>query len=108
MFLDDDIVVQHDLSSLWDLDLDQNVVGAVADSWCGPDCCPGRKFKDYFNFTDPIISSNLDQDRCGWLYGVNVFDLNRWRKSNITAVYHQWLKHVSMLSLEFILFLISY
>ncbi|KAL0362502.1 UNVERIFIED_CONTAM: putative galacturonosyltransferase 15 [Sesamum calycinum] len=92
VFLDDDVAVQHDLTSLWDLDLDQKVVGAVVDSWCGPDCCPGRKYKDYFNFTDSIISSNLDPDRCGWLYGVNVFNLERWRKTNITAVYHQWLK----------------
>ncbi|XP_057763746.1 probable galacturonosyltransferase 15 isoform X2 [Salvia miltiorrhiza] len=93
VFLDDDIVVQHDLSSLWDLDLNQKVVAAVVDSSCGTDCCPGRKYNDYFNFTNPIISSILDQNRCGWLYGVNVFDLQRWRKSNITAVYHQWLKH---------------
>ncbi|KAG8386742.1 hypothetical protein BUALT_Bualt03G0180700 [Buddleja alternifolia] len=92
VFLDDDIVVQRDLSSLWDLDLNEKVVGAVVDSWCGPNCCPGRKYKDYLNFTDPVISSNLDQDRCVWLYGMNVFDLKRWRKSNITAVYHQWLK----------------
>ncbi|KAH6780726.1 galacturonosyltransferase 15 [Perilla frutescens var. hirtella] len=92
VFLDDDIVVQHDISSLWDLDLNQKVVGAVVDSWCGPDCCPGRNYKDYFNFTNPIIPSNLEKDRCGWLYGVNIFDLQRWRKTNITAVYHQWLK----------------
>ncbi|PIN21349.1 Polygalacturonate 4-alpha-galacturonosyltransferase [Handroanthus impetiginosus] len=108
VFLDDDVVVQHDLSSLWELDLNQKVMGAVKiqrllqlhrtnhiifDSWCGPYCCPGRKYKDYFNFTEPIISSNVRQDRCGWLYGVNVFDLKKWRKTNITAVYHQWLKH---------------
>ncbi|GFP87887.1 probable galacturonosyltransferase 15 [Phtheirospermum japonicum] len=92
VFLDDDVVVQRDLSSLWDLDLNQKVVGAVVDSWCGPDCCPGRRYKDYLNFTDPTVSSNVDPDRCGWLYGVNVFDLRRWRKTNITAVYHQWLK----------------
>ncbi|KAI3465888.1 hypothetical protein Pfo_022551 [Paulownia fortunei] len=92
VFLDDDIVVQHDLSSLWDLDLNQKVVGAVVESRCGRDCCPGRKYRDYFNFTDPIISSNLDQDSCGWLYGMNVFDLKRWRKTNITAIYHDWLK----------------
>lgn len=103
VLLDDDIVVQHDLSPLWDLDLNRKVVGAVVDSWCGPDCCPGRKHKDYFNFTNPIISSNLDKDRCGWLYGVNIFNLQRWRKSNITAVYHQWLKLVSILLLEFML-----
>lgn len=92
VFLDDDIVVQRDLSSLWDLDLNEKVIGAVFDSWCGHDCCPGRKYKDYFNFSNPIISSNLDYDSCGWLYGMNVFDLQMWRKTNITAVYHQWLK----------------
>ncbi|KAL6570839.1 hypothetical protein OROGR_000389 [Orobanche gracilis] len=92
VLLDDDVVVQQNLSSLWDLDLNQKVVGTVVDSWCGPDCCPGRKYKDYFNFTDPTISSSVDQDRCGWLNGVNVFDLGRWRQTNITAVYHQWLK----------------
>ncbi|XP_059663323.1 probable galacturonosyltransferase 15 [Cornus florida] len=92
VFLDDDIVVQHDLSSLWELDLNGKVVGAVVDSWCGHNCCPGRKYKDYFNFTNPIISSNLDHDSCGWLYGMNVFDLQAWRETNITATYHQWLK----------------
>ncbi|KAG6419421.1 hypothetical protein SASPL_121643 [Salvia splendens] len=66
VFLDDDVVVQHDLSPLWDLDLNQKVVAAVVDSWY--------------------------ENRCGWLCGVNVFDLQRWRKSNITEVYHQWLK----------------
>ncbi|KAL3508986.1 hypothetical protein ACH5RR_028387 [Cinchona calisaya] len=92
IFLDDDTVVQHDLSSLWELDLNGKVVGAVVDSWCGPDCCPGRKYKDFFNFTNPIISSKLDYDRCAWLYGMNIFDLQAWQKTNITATYHQWLK----------------
>ncbi|XP_073025615.1 probable galacturonosyltransferase 15 isoform X1 [Primulina eburnea] len=92
VLLDDDIVAQHDLSSLWDLDLNDKVVGAVVDSWCGRDCCPGRKYKDYFNFTDPIIISSMDPDNCGWQYGMAIFDLKKWRKTNITAVYHQWLK----------------
>ncbi|KAL6975988.1 putative galacturonosyltransferase 15 [Sarracenia purpurea var. burkii] len=92
VFLDDDIVVQHDLSSLWELDLNGKVVGAVFDSWCGQKCCLGRKYKDYFNFTNPFIASNFDSDRCGWLYGMNVFDLMAWRKTNITTTYHHWLK----------------
>lgn len=92
VFLDDDTVVQHDLSSLWELDLNGEVIGATFDSSCGDDCCPGRKYKDYFNFTSPIISSKLDYDRCGWLYGMNVFDLQAWRKTSITATYHHWLK----------------
>ncbi|XP_022740730.1 probable galacturonosyltransferase 15 isoform X2 [Durio zibethinus] len=92
VFLDDDVVVQHDISSLWTMDLNGKVVGAVVDSWCGGNCCPGRKYKDYLNFSHPIISSNLDQDRCAWLSGMNVFDLEAWRRTNITTSYHKWLK----------------
>ncbi|KAK9011499.1 hypothetical protein V6N11_044347 [Hibiscus sabdariffa] len=92
VFLDDDVVVQHDISSLWTLDLNGKVVGAVVDSWCGDNCCPGRKYKDYFNFSHPTISSNVDQDRCAWLSGMNVFDLEAWRRTNITSSYHKWLK----------------
>lgn len=92
VFLDDDIVVQHDLSSLWELDLNGKVVGAVVDSWCGSNCCPGRKLKDYLNFSNPLISSNFHYDHCAWLYGMNVFDLKAWRRSNITKAYHRWLE----------------
>ncbi|KAL8131923.1 hypothetical protein AgCh_007722 [Apium graveolens] len=92
VFLDDDIVVQRDLSSLWHLDLNGKIVGAVVDSFCGDGCCPGRKYKDYFNFSDPVISADFRPDRCGWLYGMNVFDLEAWRKTNITRTYHRWLK----------------
>lgn len=97
MFLDDDVVVQQDISPLWELDLNGKVIGAVVDSQCGDhDCCPERKYKDYLNFSNPIISSNFDADLCVWLYGMNVFDLEAWRRSNITATYHQWLKVVSI------------
>ncbi|XP_021898387.1 probable galacturonosyltransferase 15 [Carica papaya] len=92
VFLDDDVVVQHDISYLWELDLNGRAVGAVVDSFCGQNCCPGRKYEDYLNFSHPIISSNFDRDRCAWLYGMNVFDLEAWRRINITATYHKWLK----------------
>ncbi|KAL5582604.1 hypothetical protein UlMin_015046 [Ulmus minor] len=93
VFLDDDVVIQHDISPLWELDLNGKVIGAVDNSWCGDDyCCRGRKYKDYFNFSHPIISSNFDHEHCAWLYGMNVFDLEAWRSSNITETYHQWLK----------------
>lgn len=92
LFLDDDVVVQHDLSSLLELDLNGKVVGAVVGSSCGDNCCPGRKYKDYLNFSYPIISSNFDHDHCAWLYGMNVLDLEAWRRTNITATYHKWLK----------------
>lgn len=92
VFLDDDVVVQHDLASLWEMDLDGKVIGAVFNSWCGDGCCPGRKYKDYFNFSNPIISSKFDNNCCGWLYGMNVLDLKAWRSTNITKTYHHWLK----------------
>ncbi|XP_050228243.1 probable galacturonosyltransferase 15 isoform X2 [Mercurialis annua] len=92
VFLDDDVVVQRDISFLWELDLDEKVVGAVIDGWCGENCCPGRRYKDYLNFSHPIISSNLDPDQCAWLYGMNVFDLSSWRKANITTSYRKWLE----------------
>ena len=97
VLLDDDVVVQRDLSSLWETDLNGNVVGAVVDSWCGSNCCPGRKYKDYFNFSHPLISSNLLQDECAWLSGMNVFDLKAWRQTNITEAYSTWLRLVSIL-----------
>jgi alpha-1,4-galacturonosyltransferase len=96
VLLDDDVVVQSDLSSLWETDLNGKVVGAVVDSWCGDNCCPGRKYKDYFNFSHPLISSNLVQEDCAWLSGMNVFDLKAWRQTNITEAYSTWLRLVSV------------
>ncbi|XP_027333059.1 probable galacturonosyltransferase 15 [Abrus precatorius] len=92
VLLDDDVVVQHDISSLWEIDLNGKAVGSVFKSWCQNSCCPGSKYHDLFNFSHPIISSNIDGDKCAWLYGMNIFDLEAWRRSNITETYHQWLK----------------
>ncbi|CAN8279977.1 unnamed protein product [Cochlearia groenlandica] len=92
VLLDDDVVVQRDISSLWGKDLNGKVVGAVVDSWCGNNCCPGRKYKDYFNFSHPLISSSLLRDECAWLSGMNVFDLKAWRQTNITEAYSTWLR----------------
>ncbi|GMI72651.1 galacturonosyltransferase 4 [Hibiscus trionum] len=85
LFLDDDIVVQKDLSGLWSLDLKGNVNGAV--ETCGESF---HRFDRYLNFSNPLISKNFDPRACGWAYGMNVFDLDEWRRQNITEVYHQW------------------
>ncbi|CAI8596509.1 unnamed protein product [Vicia faba] len=92
VFLDDDVVVQRDISSLWDLDLNGKVSGSVFKSWCEDYCCPGSKYTNYLNFSHPLISSNFDDEQCGWLYGMNVFDLDAWRRTNITETYRKWLK----------------
>lgn len=95
--MDDDVVVQHDLTPLWELDLNGQVNGAVG-MWGGDgesSYCLARTFGEYLNFSNSIISSEFEPDQCAWLYGMNVFDLQAWRRTNITQTYHSWLKHVS-------------
>uniref|UniRef100_A0A7C9ES90 Hexosyltransferase n=1 Tax=Opuntia streptacantha TaxID=393608 RepID=A0A7C9ES90_OPUST len=87
VFLDDDIVVQKDLTGLWSIDLKGNVNGAV--ETCGESF---HRFDRYLNFSHPLISKNFDPRACGWAYGMNVFDLNEWKRQNITEVYHTWQK----------------
>ncbi|WOL11112.1 putative galacturonosyltransferase 15 [Canna indica] len=90
IFVDDDVVVQRDLTSLWYLDLRGHVMGAVSDS-----LCDGKTFSDYLNFSNPMLTSpslGLERDQCAWLEGLNIFDLQAWRKNNFTRTYQQWLK----------------
>lgn len=94
MFLDDDVVVQKDLSPLWDLDLNGKVNGAVETCHGDDTWVMSKTFKNYFNFSHPIISSTFAPDKCAWAYGMNVFDLQAWRKADITRVYHYWQKQV--------------
>ncbi|XP_020115246.1 probable galacturonosyltransferase 3 isoform X2 [Ananas comosus] len=85
LFLDDDIVVQKDLTPLWSVDLKGMVNGAV-------ETCKEsfHRFDTYINFSNPIISKNFDPRACGWAFGMNIFDLKEWKKRNITGIYHYW------------------
>ncbi|XP_077251021.1 galacturonosyltransferase 1 isoform X2 [Tasmannia lanceolata] len=85
LFLDDDIVVQKDLTGLWSIDLHGKVNGAV--ETCGESF---HRFDKYLNFSNPHIARNFDPNACGWAYGMNIFDLNEWKKKDITGIYHRW------------------
>ncbi|CAA3007613.1 probable galacturonosyltransferase 4 isoform X1 [Olea europaea subsp. europaea] len=85
LFLDDDIVVQKDLTPLWYLNLKGKVIGVV--ETCGESF---HRFDRYLNFSNPLISKNFNPRACGWAFGMNIFDLKEWRKQNITGVYHKW------------------
>lgn len=87
LFLDDDIIVQKDLSGLWSINLKGKVNGAV--ETCGESF---HRFDRYLNFSNPLISNNFDPRACGWAYGMNIFDLDEWKRQNITEVYHSWQK----------------
>ncbi|KAK8952485.1 Polygalacturonate 4-alpha-galacturonosyltransferase [Platanthera zijinensis] len=85
LFLDDDIVVQKDLTRLWSINLKGNVNGAV--ETCGQSF---HRFDKYLNFSNPHIARNFDPNACGWAYGMNIFDLKEWKKRDITGIYHKW------------------
>ncbi|CAA6658768.1 unnamed protein product [Spirodela intermedia] len=62
LLLEDDVVVQRDLSDLWWADLDGKVNGA----------------------------DKFSPRACAWVYGVNVFDLDAWRREKCTEQYHHF------------------
>ncbi|XP_030474392.2 polygalacturonate 4-alpha-galacturonosyltransferase [Syzygium oleosum] len=85
LFLDDDIVVQKDLTGLWSVNLHGKVNGAV--ETCGQSF---HRFDKYLNFSNPHIARNFDPNACGWAYGMNMFDLKEWKRKDITGIYHKW------------------
>ncbi|KAH9625298.1 hypothetical protein KSS87_009056 [Heliosperma pusillum] len=92
VFLDDDIVIQRDLSPLWDIDLQGKVNGAVETCKGEDEWVMSKHFKNYFNFSHPLIAQNLNPAECAWAYGMNIFDLRAWRRTSIRDTYHFWLK----------------
>lgn len=95
VFLDDDIVVQTDLSPLWDIDMNGKVNGAVETCRGDDKFAMSKRFKNYLNFSHPLISKKFDPNECAWAYGMNIFDLEAWRKTNISQTYHYWLEEVN-------------
>lgn len=85
VFLDDDVIVQKDLSQLFKIDLNGNVMGAV-------ETCMEtfHRFHKYLNYSHPLLRAHFDPDACGWAFGMNVFDLKEWRKRDVTGIYHYW------------------
>ncbi|XP_068654163.1 probable galacturonosyltransferase 13 [Aristolochia californica] len=92
VFLDDDVVIQRDLSPLWYIDLGGKVNGAVETCKGKDEWVMSKHFRNYFNFSHPLVAKNLNPNECAWAYGMNVFDLRVWRKTNIRETYHYWLK----------------
>ncbi|KAG0489556.1 hypothetical protein HPP92_006419 [Vanilla planifolia] len=80
VLLDDDLVVQQDLSSLWNLDMEGKVLAAVEN-------CNVRfdHLKSYFT------GYTYDPNSCAWTSGLNVVDLEKWREHNVTAIYNNVL-----------------
>ncbi|KAG6536237.1 probable galacturonosyltransferase 9 [Zingiber officinale] len=85
VLLEDDVVVQKDLAGLWSVDLDGRVNGAV-------ETCFGvfKRYNRYLNFSNPLVQRQFSSRACAWAYGVNVFDLDAWRKERLTEQFHEY------------------
>ncbi|PKI41016.1 hypothetical protein CRG98_038544 [Punica granatum] len=85
MVLDDDIVVQQDLSALWNLDMEGKVNGAQQ-------FCSVRlgQLQGYLG------ENSLDKNSCVWMSGLNVIDLKRWRELQLTETYLRLAQELNM------------
>ncbi|KAG5624093.1 hypothetical protein H5410_009311 [Solanum commersonii] len=85
LFLDDDVVAQKDLTALWTIDLDGKVNGAV-------ETCFGsfHRYSQYLNFSHPLVREKFNPKACAWAFGMNIFDLDAWRREKCTEQYHYW------------------
>ena len=93
VFLEDDVVVQKDITGLWKIDLEGRVNGAV-------EVCFGsfHRLGHYLNFSHPLIKEKLNPKACAWSFGMNVLDLDAWRSEKCTEEYNYWQNLVSICS----------
>jgi alpha-1,4-galacturonosyltransferase len=84
VLLDDDVVVQRDLSFLWNIDMGDKVIGAV--KFCG------LKLGQMRNV---LGKAAYDPKSCAWMSGVNLINLDKWREHNVTENYLLLMKKVS-------------
>ncbi|KAL9239716.1 hypothetical protein vseg_014011 [Gypsophila vaccaria] len=89
VFLDHDVVVQRDLSSLWAVDMKGKVNGVV--ETCKQGESSYRRMDMLINFSDPLVASEFDSNTCTWAFGMNLFDLEEWRRHDLTSSYRRFL-----------------
>ncbi|XP_061369077.1 probable galacturonosyltransferase 6 isoform X2 [Gastrolobium bilobum] len=90
LLFDHDVVVQQDLSGLWKANMNGKVNAAVGT--CQEGQTSFHRMDMFINFSDPFIAKRFDVNACTWAFGMNLFDLQQWRRHNLTAVYHKYLQ----------------
>ncbi|KAJ4891933.1 putative galacturonosyltransferase 7 [Raphanus sativus] len=81
--LDHDVVVQRDLSPLWEVDMEGKVNGAVKS-------CSVR-----LGQLKSLKRGSFDTNACLWMSGLNVIDLERWRELGVSETYLKFFKQMS-------------
>ncbi|KAL6635119.1 hypothetical protein ACP70R_027790 [Stipagrostis hirtigluma subsp. patula] len=87
VLLEDDVVVQRDLAGLWRVDMGAAVNAALHTCFGG-----FRRYGKYLNFSDPVVQERFSPRACAWSYGVNVFDLQAWRREQCTEQFHRFME----------------
>ena len=82
--LDDDVIVQQDLSALWSLNMAGKVNGAV--QFCSLRLGQLKKY---------LGENSYEKKSCAWMSGLNVIDLARWRELDLTETYQKFVHEVS-------------
>ncbi|TKY65615.1 galacturonosyltransferase 7 [Spatholobus suberectus] len=83
--LEDDVVIQQDLSALWNIDLGDKVNGAV--QFC---LVKLGQLKSYLG------EKGFSHNSCAWMSGLNIIDLVRWRELGLTQTYKKLMKELTM------------
>lgn len=86
--LEDDVIVQRDLSALWSLDMGGKVNGAAQ-------CCHVRlgELKSFLG------ENGYVQNDCAWMSGLNVIDLAKWRELDLSQTFRSLVREVSPMAL---------
>lgn len=79
--LEDDVIVQKDLSFLWNLNLKGKVIGAV--HFCRVKFLQLRAY---------LPDTPYDSSSCIWMSGASVIDLDKWREHDVTGIHHRILQ----------------
>ncbi|XP_027366635.1 probable galacturonosyltransferase 6 isoform X2 [Abrus precatorius] len=90
VLFDHDVVVQQDLSGLWNVNMKENVIGAVGT--CQEGKIPFHRIDMFINFSDPLIGEKFDVNVCTWAFGMNLIDLQQWRQHHLTNAFHRYLQ----------------
>ncbi|RID40422.1 hypothetical protein BRARA_J00466 [Brassica rapa] len=85
VLFDHDVVVQRDLSRLWSIDMKGKVVGAV--ETCKEGEPSFHSMSTFINFSDAWVSGKFSPKACTWAFGMNLVDLEEWRRRKLTSTY---------------------
>ena len=92
VLFDHDVVVQRDLTGLWSVDMKGKVIAAV--ETCLESEASFRSMRMFINFADPFLAKRFNANVCTWAFGMNLFDLQEWRRRNLTKLYRNYLQLV--------------